>query len=133
MKKVIPFGSRILVKRHKVGERVGSIYLPDETKDRDTDIADVVYIPDHSFADKELIDNAETIVAKMAGKAKDGDVDALKAMLEFNSFLKVKSIMVGDQVMVSKYVGTTFNDSQGRSDLTVLNTDDVIALIVEDK
>ena len=75
--KIIPFGNRILVKRRKIGEKVGSIYLPDETKERNTDLADVVYVPDLTFADKHIIDNQEEIIKNITEEAKRGDPEAL--------------------------------------------------------
>ena len=126
---VIPFGDRILVRRHKVGEKSGSIYLPDETKDRPTDLADVIYTPDLSFADQEILDNAPIIVASLTEKCKQGNPESLIALLRLNDFIKAKSIKVGDKVMISKYIGTDFHDTHSLDTLTIVNELDIIGLI----
>jgi len=137
MPRVIPFGNRLLVKRRKTGDvtdgKFGgtSLVMPDTTKDRETELADVVYIPEHSFADIELINNAETIIKSLTKKARDGDSEALKALLEYNIFLKIKSIQVGDVVMISKYVGTSFEDNQGSGNLTLIYGSDIIGVVAE--
>ena len=133
MSKVIPFGDRILVKRRKIGEKAGSIILPDEVKDRDTDLADVAYIPELTFADNEIIDNAPEIITSLISKARQGNADALKALLQVNAFLKIKSIKAGDAVMISKYVGITFHETGKQDELTLVNGDDVIGLVVSDE
>ena len=129
--KIIPFGDRILVKRRKIGEKIGSIILPDEVKERNTDLADVVYVPDLTFADKHIIDNQEAIVRAITERAKTGDSGALEALLGLNQFLKVKSIKTGDAVMVSKYVGVDFHDTEGKN-LTLVSGSDVIGVIQND-
>ena len=135
-KTIIPFGNRLLVKRRVVGDKIGKeniIYAPDSTAEGKTDIADVVYIPEHSFADAELIKNGNSIVNSLIGHAKEGQANALEALLKFNMFLKIKSIKVGDVVMISKYVGMTFSDNRGNENLTVLDGDDIICIVVDDK
>jgi len=133
MPKVIPFGDRMLVKRRKVGEKAGSIFLPDEAKERPTDLADVIFIPEHSFADIKLIENSEQIIGSLVKKAANGNSDALVALLTFNSFLKIKSIKVGDAVMISKYVGTTFHETGSNEELTLVKGEDIIGLITKDE
>ena len=134
MKKIIPFGDRLLVKRRPIGEKIGKagiIVTADETKERPTDLADVIYTAELSMADKQLIDNAAEIIQGQTDKAKSGDADALVALLKFNEFLKIKSIKAGDAVMVGKYVGIDFHDNAGSGSLTLVNGDDIIALIAE--
>ncbi len=134
MPKIIPFGDKILVKRKKVGEKAGKeglIHLPDSAKERDTDLATVVHVPDHSLGDKKLLEQAEEIVEGLAENAGQGDAESLVALLKFNTFLKIKSVKPGDDVMISKYVGTTFHDSQAGGELTLVNGEDVIGLVVK--
>ena len=126
--KIIPLGDRILVKRRVIGEKVGSIILPQQTAQRSTDLADVVYVPDLTFADRHIVDNQEDIIKSMEKEAVKGNSDALTALLNLNQFLKVKSIKVGDAVMVSKYVGVDFSDTDGKS-LTLVLGSDIIGLI----
>ena len=132
-KNIIPFGDRILVKRSKVGSTVGKediILVSDTVASGLTDIAEVVYIPDHTFIDKELIKAAEDMVGALSLRVKkDGDSDAMMALLRFNDYCRIKSIKVGDKVMVSKHVGITFNDNMHEGELTVLNSQDVIGII----
>ncbi len=64
MKKIVPYGNRLLVRRRRVGEKLGSVIIAaQETAERPTDLADVVYVPNHTFADKELIELWERIEA----------------------------------------------------------------------
>ena len=131
--KIIPFGDRILCKRRIIGEKAGKIFLPDEVKERATDLADVIYVPDLTFADRQILDNSDKIVSSLTAKASEGDSDALIALLEINKFIKYKSIRAGDGVMISKYVGTDFHATGEKSYLTLVREDDIIGLIREDK
>jgi co-chaperonin GroES (HSP10) len=129
--KIIPFGEKILVRRRLVGEKAGSLYLPDEVKERATDLADVVYIPDFTFSDKKILDNSEKIVEALTEKSTQGDSDALIALLRINEFVKLKSIKSGDRVFISKYVGVDFFESGKREQLTLVNLVDIIGLVVD--
>lgn len=134
MSHIIPFGSRILVKRRKVGEKAGKeklIVLPDEAAERDTDIADVVYIPDLSFIDTVFIENNESIMNGLKEKAIQGDSEAFQSLIDFNQYLKHKSIKVDDKVMISKYVGITFYDSHANDNLTLVEAKDIIGLVMD--
>ena len=132
-KQIIPFGNRILVKREQVGKTVGKeniILTADHTKDLLTDIAEVVYVPDHTFIDKELIEGAEEMVLSLSKKVKrDGDSEAMMALIRFNDYCRIKSIKVGDKIMVSKHVGITFNDNFHEGEMTVLDASDVIGVL----
>lgn len=133
MSQIMPLGDRILVKRRKIGDKIGTaglILAADETKERPTDLADVVHMPEHSFADKSLIENSEDIINALTLKAKDGESEALISLLRMNEFLKIKSIQKGQTVMISKYVGTDFHDNSGQ-DLTLVNASDVIGVVHE--
>lgn len=135
MPKIIPLGNRILCKRRKVGETVGKaklIIAPQETSERDTDLADIVYVPNLSFADKSLLDSADLIIETLTDKAKQGDSDALNSLLSFNYYLKIKALKVGDTVLISKYVGTTFYDNRGSGELTLVLADDIIGMVIND-
>lgn len=133
-KTVIPFGNRLLVKRKRVGEKLGdgTLYASDETKDRPTDMATVTYVPDHSFADERLLENAEKIIEALTKKAIGGDSDSFESLLKFNHYLKLKSISVGDEVMLSKYVGTDFYTKESTEQLTLVDTEDLIGVIKHD-
>ena len=133
MSKVIPFGDRILVKRRKIGEKAGSIIMPDQVKERDTDLAEVIYIPELTFSDKEILDNAEQIVKALTEKAIAGNDKALIALLRINEFVKMKSIKVGDGVLISKYVGVTLHETGETEDLTLVNSSDVIGLVMKEE
>lgn len=130
-KKVIPYGNRILVRRRKVGDKVGNsgLVLPDQTADRPTDLADVVYVADHTFADKVLIDAAEEIIKGLVDKAKTGDWNATQALISFNTYLKHKAITPGMTVFISKYVGTEFHDNEGSGQLTLVALEDVVGIV----
>lgn len=129
-KKVVPYGNRLLVRRRKIGEKIGSLIIaPTATAERPTDLADVVYVPDHTFADKELLENAEKIISSFKAKMLEGDSDAFKSLLDFHAYLRVKSIQVGMTVMISKYIGTDFHDNEGSGTLTLVDAADVIGII----
>ncbi len=130
-KRIVPYGNRILCRRRPVGEKIGQgiLVLTDEMKERPTDIADVVYVPEHSFADKELISNAESIIKSLAEKAKNGDSESLKGLLEFNFYLKIKSLQPGDVIFISKYVGTDFHTTEDSRMMTVVSTEDIMGVI----
>ena len=136
MKKIIPFGSRLLVKRQKIGKKLGSgiLVASDETAERPTDLAVVVHVPDRSFADLALIQEAEAIITALTNHAKGGDSMALEALIKFNDFLKAKSIKVGDTVMISKYIGTDFHDNVNPGEsLTLVLEQDIIGLVITQK
>ena len=131
MPKLIPFGERILVKRKQIGSQIGSIVLPDEVKERSTDLAIVTHIPEMSFADKQLIENADKIIESLTKKASEGNSDALDSLIKFNEFCKLHSIQVGDEVFISKYVGTEFHETGKEEVLTLVLLSDVIGLVVK--
>lgn len=133
IKKIIPFGDRILVKRLKIGEKIGSgiLFAADSTADNETELAEVVYVPDNSFADKQLIENAEAIIAGLTEKMKTGDSHALDALTRFNSYLRIKSLRVGDKIFMGKYVGTNFTVQETGARLTLVDNDGIIGLVVE--
>lgn len=131
MKTILPIGNRILCKRKKVGDKLGSgiIVAADMTADRSTDLAVVTYVPEQSFADIQLIQRAEVIINSLVDKASAGDSAALKGLLEFNYFLKMKSLKVGDEIFLSKYVGTDFHDNNSPDMMTITNIDDIIGIV----
>jgi len=133
MKRAIPFGERILVRRKKIGEtrQQSAILLTEQTLDRATDLATVEYLPDLSFADKALIDNAEKIINSMTNEAIAGSPHALDTLLRYNQYLKLKSLKVGDEVFLNKYVGTDYYDSNAKGTLTVVAIEDIYGVIIK--
>ena len=133
-RRVIPFGDRILVKRRTVGETIkpgSGIILPQKTQDTNIDIAKVVYVPELSFADKKLIENAADIITSLTRRACQGDSDALTALQEYNQFLKIKTLKVGDEVFLGKYVGVTFDDMYAGCSLSMVQDRDVIGIVTD--
>lgn len=132
-KKIIPYGNRILVKRRGIGEKLGTgiIIASDETKERLTEIADVVYVPDQTFCDKELIKNSDKIITALMGKALEGNPSAAQALFDFNEYLRIKTLKAGDVLMVGKYVGTDFSISETGESLSMLTPEGIIGLVVE--
>ena len=130
--KLIPFGDRVLVKRRKIGEKIGTLYISEQMSESRTDIADVVYIQDLTFGDTQILDNAEKIIESLIKKACEGDDSALNSALEMNKFVRIKSLRVGDCVMVSKYVGTDFMDNNLKQELTLVKSDDIIAVVEQE-
>lgn len=131
MKKIIPFGNLILVRREKIGKMAGSIVLPEEVQERATDLAVVVYTPDMTFADQQIQDNAQNIIEAQVKQAKEGNSYAVNTLMELNNYLKLKSIRVGDKIFISKYVGTDFHTSDSTEQLTLVKIDDIIGLVKE--
>ncbi len=129
MPRLIPFGDRVLVKRKTVGEKAGNIYLPENVQERATDLAVVQFIPEMSFADKQLLDSSERIIPSLVKEAVKGHSDALIALLRLNEFCKLKEIKVGDIVMISKYVGTDFHETGSNEDLTLVKLEDIIGVV----
>ena len=132
--KIIPFGDRILVRRKKIEEsrKDSKILLPDATSERPTDLAVIKSIPDLSLADQELISESRSIISSLTKKAAQGDSDALLSLLNFNKFLKVKSLKIGDTVMISQYVGVTFGDSENKEqDQTIVSSEDIMGVVGE--
>lgn len=134
-KKIIPYGDKILVQRQRIGKTMGSgiIHTTTETEERPTEIAEVVYIPDHSFTDKSLLEHAEQIINALTAKCTGGDSEALISLLRFHEYLQIKSIKVGDKLMISRYAGTDFMVQETGECLSLINADGIIALIVENE
>lgn len=135
MKKIIPYGDRIIVKRRPVGNKLGSglLVAADETADRLTEIADVVALPDLTFCDKQLMENSESIITSYSAKAVQGDTNAISALMEFKRYLQVKSLKIGDPVMVGKYTGIDFTVGETGEQLSITDYDGIRGLIVESK
>ena len=133
-KQVIPFGEKILVKRKRVGEKLGKeklIFASEETASAPTDLATVIYVPDLTFGDQEILNNAEAIILAMTKNAKEGDSSSLDTLLRLNLFIKHKSLKPGDMVMISKYVGTDFTEDDPQEMLTLVNASDIIGTVRE--
>jgi len=129
MPKIIPFGDRILVKRRPVGKGEGTIVLPDSVQEHKTDIADVMEVPDLSFADEQMLKNAETIINTFVEKAKEGNSGAYSSLKDFREFLQQRTIKVGDTIMIGKYVGTNFYDNRSTEERALIRTEDIIGLV----
>jgi len=132
MPKIIPFGDRILCKRRKIGTKIGSIELPDSVKERTTDLADIIHVPDLTFGDKQILENADDIIKSLTREACKGDDEALIGLMRINEFVKIKSVKVGDAVMVGRYVGTEFHETGGQDNLVLVREGDIIGLVVND-
>lgn len=130
-KKLIPYGTRLLVKRRKIEQTSNHIILPDEVANMPTDIADVVAVPEQSFCDKALIAKSEQIINGLTKKAEEGDGAAFKALLEFNEYLRIITLKPGDVLMIGKYIGTDFLIQETNQYLTVMDGSGIYAKVVE--
>lgn len=130
-KKLVPYGTRLLVKRRKVDQKSEHILLPDSVAEMPTDIADVVAVPEQSFCDKTLIANSEHIINGLAKKAEEGDGVSLKALFEFNEYLRLVTLKPGDVLMIGKYIGTDFLIQETNQYLTVMDGSGIYAKVVE--
>lgn len=130
-KKLVPYGTRLLVKRRKVEQTSSHIILPDQVANMPTDIADVIAVPDQSLCDKELLANSEQIIKGLSEKAKQGDASAVKALFEFNEYLRMITLKPGDVLMIGKYIGTDFLIQETNQYLTVMDGSGIYALVKE--
>lgn len=132
-RKLVPYGTRILVKRRKVEDKSSHIILPDEVKQLPTDIADVVAVPEQSFCDKQIIANSGSIIMSLTQKATQGDTAAVDALLRLNEYLRVMSIQPGDVLLLARYGGTDFLIQETNQTLCVTDANSIYALVVEKK
>jgi co-chaperonin GroES (HSP10) len=130
-RKLIPYGTRILVKRRKVEDKSSHIILPDEVKNLPTDIADVVEVPEQSFTDQKLIANAGNIIEGLTLKACGGDALAVDALLKFREYLQVMTIKRGDVLLMARYGGTDFLIQETNSMLCVVEATGIYCLVKE--
>lgn len=135
MKTIIPFGDRILCKRKEIGKTIGKagiIVTSQKTEERTTDIAKVVYIPDITDVDKELISSSKDIITSLGKKAKEGKAEAIDALRSLNDYYKLKNIKVGDQIFLTRYTGVDFEETDNPGTmLTMVRLDDIQGVIVE--
>lgn len=133
-KKIIPYGNRIIVKRRKI-EKAGSgiIELPTEVSERLTELAEIVALPELTFVDKQLMENSESIINSYSDKAMAGDTQALKSLLEFNEYLKIKTLKVGDVIMLSRYNSVEFTVGETNEQLSITDPEGIRGLVVEKK
>lgn len=130
-RKLVPYGTRILVKKRKVEQKSAHIVLPDEVLDLPTDIADVVAVPDQSFADRQIIANAAAIIAGLTAKATQGDAAAVDALLKLNEYLRVMALQPGDVLLLARYGGTDFLIQETNQNLCVTDANGIYALVIE--
>lgn len=133
VRKIIPFGDRILVQRVKVGGTLGSgiLIAPDHTADNETELAEIVYIPDATTIDDMMALNTADIINGLTLNARGGDSAAIVALQNFNKYLKIRALKVGDRIFMSKYVGTNFTVQETGQKLTLVDYDGIIGLVVE--
>lgn len=130
-KKLIPYGTRILVKRRKVEDKSSHIILPDEVKNLPTDVADVIDVPEQTFTDQKLIANASAIVEALTIKACQGDAAAVKSLLDFKEYLQVMTIKKGDVLLMARYGGTDFMIQETNQMLCVCEASGIYAFVKE--
>lgn len=128
-KKLVPYGNRLLVKRRKLDQTSSHIILPDEVAQKDTDIADVVAVPEQTFCDKALLAQSEQIITGLAKKAEEGDGAALDALMRFKEYLVLVTLKPNDVLLIGKYIGTEFV-VEGRP-LTVMDGSGIYCKISE--
>lgn len=130
-RKLVPYGTRILVKRRKVEDKSSHIILPDEVKNLPTDIADVVEVPEQSLVDAELLKSAGDIVSGLGKAARNGDASAVDSLIKFREYLQVMTIKKGDVLLMARYGGTDFLIQETNSMLCVCEATGIYALVVE--
>ena len=130
-KKLIPYGTRILVKRRKVEDKSSHIILPDEVKNLPTDVADVIDVPEQTFTDQKLIANAGNIIEALTQRACAGDAAAVDALLKFREYLQVMTIKRGDVLLMARYGGTDFMIQETGQYLTVCEASGIYCFVKE--
>lgn len=132
-RKLIPWGTRLLVKRRKVDASHTSshIILPDEVKDLPTDIADVIEVPEHTMVDISLLRNAQTIIDQLSVKANQGEAASVEALFKLKEYLLVMTTKPGDVVLMARYGGTDFHIPETKQTLCVTDHNGIYCRIVE--
>ena len=130
-RRLVPYGTRILVKRRKVEDKSSHIILPDEVKNLPTDIADVVEVPGQSMVDRELIKNADGIIKALTESACKGDASAVDSLIKFREYLQVMTIKKNDVLLMARYGGTDFLIQETNQMLCVCEPTGIYALVVE--
>lgn len=130
-RKLIPYGTRILVKRRKVEDKSSHIILPDEVKNLPTDVADVIEVPEQTFTDQKLIANAGAIIEALTIEACKGNAQAVASLLSLKEYLQVMTIRKGDVLLMARYGGTDFLIQETNSMLCVVEASGIYAFIRE--
>lgn len=130
-RKLVPWGTRILVKRRKVEDKSSHIILPDEVKDLPTDIADVIEVPEQTMVDREVLRNAESIINALNIKAASGDAAALDSLLKFKEYLLIMTTKPGDVILMARYGGTDFLIQETNQTLCVTDHNGIYCRVVE--
>lgn len=130
-RKLVPWGTRLLVKRRKVEEKSAYILLPDATKDLPTDIADVIEVPEQTMVDVALLRNAQGIVDQLSAKANQGDAASVEALFKFKEYLLIMTTKPGDTILMSRYGGTDFLIQETNQNLCVCDHNGIYARVVE--
>lgn len=135
MKRIIPFGTRVIVKRKSIGKTLGNgiIIATDETADSLTEVAEVVAIPELTLADKALLEASDRIITSLSSKAEEGDSAAVEALLKFKDYLQIKTIKVGDIIMVGRYATIQFTVGETGETLSITDPEGIRGLVVESK
>lgn len=130
-KKLIPYGTRLLVQKRKLEQTSSTIYLPDEVREHITDIADVIAVAEQTFVDQRLIANAQVIIDGLTQKACQGDAEAVNSLLKFKEYLQIMSVKAGDVLLLARYGGTDFLIPETNKYLCVCEATGIYALVVE--
>lgn len=130
-RKLVPWGTRILVKRRKVEDKSAHIILPDEVKNLPTDIADVIEVPEQTMVDKEVLKSAEAIVKELTVKAASGDALALQSLIQFKEYLLIMTTRPGDVILMARYGGTDFLIQETNQTLCVTDHNGIYCRVVE--
>lgn len=135
MKKIIPFGTRVIVKRRSIGKTLGSgiIIAPDDTADRLTELAEVVAVPELTLADKALLESSEGIITALTKNASQGDARAVDSLLKYKDYLSIKTLKVGDIIMVGRYATIEFTVGETGEMLSITDPEGIRGLVVESK
>lgn len=130
-KKLIPYGTRLLVQKRKVEDNSSHIILPDEVKNMSTDIADVIAVPDQTFVDQRLIANSAVIIDALTKRATEGDAEAVNSLFKFKEYLQIMHFKPGDVILLARYGGTDFLIPETNKYLCVADANGIYCLVKE--
>lgn len=132
-RKLVPWGTKLLVKRRKVEDKSSHILLPDEIKNLPTDIADVIEVPERTMVDNEILRSTEEIIKALGAKARQGDAAASEELRNLADYLRIMTTKPGDVILMSRYGGTDFLIQETNQTLCVTDHNGIYCRVVEKK
>lgn len=132
MKRLVPFDKRIVVKRDVTGKTIGKegiIVQTEKAQKQEVEVATIIEIPKMTPIRKLLLENATAMAKSICLRGlKDGDPHVPEALEKLESIVHIASLKIGDRIMLSNYVGMTYDDDFYMGRLTIVDGDDAMAM-----